>query len=175
MAYYTTFDANKGFHPVEVEESDREKTAFRTHVGLHQFKRMPFDLKTGPSVFLRLTDRILGRYKWQIALVYIDDIIIYSKAFEQHAEDVDTILQLVIKSGITLSPAKSDVAHPSIKALAHQVSNLGIGTLEETVRAVREFPRPHNVKALQRFLGLAVYYRKFVKGFAKIATPLYEL
>lgn len=175
MAYYTTFDANKGFHQVEVDESDREKTAFRTHVGLHQFKRMPFGLKTGPSVFQRLTDRILGRYKWQIALVYIDDIIIYSKTFDQHAKDVDTILQLVIKSGITLSPSKSYVAHHSIKALGHQVSNLGIGTLEETVRAVKEFPRPHNVKSLQRFLGLAVYYRKFVKGFAKIATPLYEL
>ena len=166
MAYYTTFDANKGFHQVEVDEKDREKTAFRTHVGLHQFKRMPFGLKTGPSVFQRLTDRILGRYKWQIALVYIDDIIIYSKTFDQHAKDVDTILKLVTKSGITLSPKKSYVAHHSIKALGHRVSNLGIGTLEETVRAVKEYPRPHNVKSLQRFLGLAVYYRKFVKNFA---------
>jgi hypothetical protein len=175
MAYYTTFDANKGFHQVEVDEKDREKTAFRTHVGLHQFKRMPFGLKTGPSVFQRLTDRILGRYKWQIALVYIDDIIIYSKTFEKHAEDVDTVLKLVRKSGITLSPSKSYVAHHSIKALGHRVSNLGIGTLEETVKAVKEYPRPHNVKALQRFLGLAVYYRKFVKNFARIATPLYDL
>lgn len=175
MAYYTTFDANKGFHQVEVDEKDREKTAFRTHVGLHQFKRMPFGLKTGPSVFQRLTDRILGHYKWQIALVYIDDIIIYSKTFEKHAQDVDTILKLVTKSGITLSPSKSYVAHHSIKALGHRVSNLGIGTLEETVRAVAEFPRPHNVKSLQRFLGLAVYYRKFVKNFARIASPLYEL
>lgn len=175
MAYYTTFDANKGFHQVEVDEKDREKTAFRTHVGLHQFKRMPFGLKTGPGVFQRLTDRILGHYKWQIALVYIDDIIIYSRTFQQHAQDVDTILKLVIKSGITLSPAKSYVAHHSIKALGHRVSNLGIGTLEETVRAVTEFPRPHNIKSLQRFLGLAVYYRKFVKNFARIAAPLYEL
>lgn len=136
---------------------------------------MPFGLKTGPSVFQRFTDRILGRCKWQIALVYIDDIIIYSKAFDQQAKDVDTILQSVIKAGITLSPSKSYVAHHSIKALSHQVSKLGIGSLEETVRAAKEFPRPHDVKALQRFLSLAVYYRKFVKGFAKIATPLYEL
>lgn len=136
---------------------------------------MPFGLKTGPSVFQRLTDRILGHYKWQIALVYIDDIIIYSKASDQHAKDVDAILKLVIKSGITLSPSKSYVAHHSIKALGHRVSNLGVDTLEETVRAVTEFPRPHNVKSLQRFLGLAVYYRKFVKNFARIAAPLYEL
>ncbi|KAI5448788.1 hypothetical protein NCC49_006590 [Naganishia albida] len=176
MAYYTTFDANKGFHQVEVDEKDREKTAFRTHVGLHQFKRMPFGLKTGPSVFQRLTDRILGHYKWQIALVYIDDIIIiYSKTFDKHVQDVDTILKLVRKSGITLSPSKGYVAHHSIKALGHRVSNLGIGTLEETVRAVTEFPRPQSVKSLQLFLGLAVYYRKFVRNFARIAAPLYEL
>lgn len=175
MSYYTTFDANKGFHQVEVDEKDREKTAFRTHAGLHQFKRMPFGLKTGPSVFQRLTDKILGRYKWQIALVYIDDIIIYSKNFQQHAKDVDTILQLVIKSGITLSPKKGYVAHHSIQALGHRVSNLGIGTLEETVRAVTEYPAPHNVKSLQRFLGLCAYYRKFVQNFARIATPLYLL
>lgn len=168
MSYYTPFDANKGFHQVVVDEKDREKTAFRTHVGLHQFKRMPFGLKTGPSVFQRLTDR-------QIALVYIDDIIIYSRDFSSHLADVDTILKLVIKSGITLSPKISYVAHHSIKALGHSVSNLGIGTLEETVRAVKEYPVPRNVKELQRFLGLAVYYRRFVRNFARITTPLYKL
>lgn len=111
----------------------------------------------------------------EIALVYIDDVIIYSKTFDKHVKDVNAIMKLVTKSGITLSPSKSYVAHHSIKTFGHRVSNLGIGTLEETVRAVTEFPRPHDVKSLQRFLGLAVYYRKFVKNFARIAAPLYEL
>jgi hypothetical protein len=73
---FTTFDANKGFHQIEIDPKDREKTAFRAHRGLHQYKRMPFGLKSGPGIFQRLMDKILGRYKWQIALVYIDDIII---------------------------------------------------------------------------------------------------
>lgn len=173
--YFTTFDANKGFHQVEINEEDRPKTAFRTHKGLHQFKRMPFGLKTGPSIFQRLTDKVLGRYKWQIALVYIDDIIIYSNSLKEHLSDVSTVLKLVGKSGITLSPKKCHIAYQSIKALGHTVSNLGIGTLEETVRAVKEYPIPHNVKSLQRFLGLAVYYRRFVQNFARLAAPLYEL
>jgi hypothetical protein len=74
-----------------------------------------------------------------------------------------------------LSPKKCHIAYQSIKALGHTVSNLGIGTLEETVRCVKEYPTPHNVKSLQRFLRLAVYYRRFVKDFARQAAPLYKL
>lgn len=173
--YFTTFDANKGFHQIEVDEADRQKTAFRTHRGLHQYKRMPFGLKSGPAVFQRLMDKVLGRYKWQIALVYIDDIIIYSKDFNEHLQDIDTVLGLVAKSGITLSPKKCHIAYQSLNALGHNISNLGIGTSDNNVEAVRKFPQPKNVKELQRFLGLCVYYRKFVKDFAKIAQPLYSL
>jgi hypothetical protein len=161
-AYFTTFDANKGFHQIQINEADREKTAFRTHKGLHQYKRMPFDLKSGPAVFQRLMDRVLGRFKWQIALVYIDDIIIYSKTFDDHVKDIKTILGLVAKSGITLSLKKCHIAYQSLTALGHTVSNLGIGTAEGTVEAVKKFPRPTSVKEIQRFLGLCVYYRRFV-------------
>jgi hypothetical protein len=122
-----------------------------------------------------LTDKVLGRYKWRVALVYIDDIIVYSNNFEDHVKDVSTVLGLVAKSDIRLSPKKCHIAYQSIKALGHTVSNLGIGTLEETVRSVKEYPTPHNVKSLQRFLGLAVYYRRFVKDFARQASPLYKL
>jgi transposase InsO family protein len=173
--YFTTFDANKGFHQIEIDPKDREKTAFRTHRGLHQYKRMPFGLKSGPGIFQRLMDKILGRYKWQIALVYIDDIIIYSKSFDDHLRDVETILSLVGKSGITLSPKKCHLGYQSLTALGHTISNLGIGTADGTVRAVTEFPKPSNKKELQRFLGLCVYYRRFVKDFSKIALPLYHL
>jgi transposase InsO family protein len=174
-AYFTTFDANKGFHQIEIDPKDREKTAFRTHRGLHQYKRMPFGLKSGPGIFQRLMDKILGRYKWQTALVYIDDIIIYSPDFETHLKDVDTVFGLVGKSGITLSPTKCHLGYQSLNALGHTISNLGIGTAEGTVKAVKEFPRPSNRKEVQRFLGLCVYYRRFVKDFSKIAKPLYHL
>jgi hypothetical protein len=174
-AYFSTFDANKGFHQIEIKEEDREKTAFRTHRGLHQYKLMPFGLKSGPAVFQRLMDKVLGRFKWQIALVYIDDIIIYSNDFDKHVKDFDTVLSLVAKSGLTLSLKKCHLAYQSITALGHTISNLGIGTADSTVQAVKSFPQPKNLKELQRFLGLCVYYRRFVKDFSKIAQPLYKL
>ena len=173
--YFTTFDANKGFHQIEIDPKDRPKTAFRTHKGLHQYKRMPFGLKSGPAVFQCLMDKVLGRFKWQIALVYIDDIIIYSKNFDSHVKDIETILTQVGKSGITLSPKKCHVGYQQLSALGHTVSNLGIGTAEGTVEAVRKFPEPRNVKELQRFLGLCAYYRRFVEKFSIIAHPLYNL
>jgi transposase InsO family protein len=174
-AYFTTFDANKGFHQIEIDPKDREKTAFRTHRGLHQYKRMPFGLKSGPGIFQRLMDKVLGRYKWQMALVYIDDIIIYSPDFNTHLKDIETVLSLVAKSGITLSPTKCHLGYQSLNALGHTISNLGIGTTEGTVRAVKEFPKPTTKKEVQRFLGLCVYYRRFVKDFSKLAKPLYHL
>jgi hypothetical protein len=173
--YFTTFDANKGFNQIKVAEQDRSKTAFRTHQGLHQYKRMPFGLKNGPSVFQRFMDHVLGRYKWQCVLVYIDDIIVYSPDFDQHLKDIDKILSLIVDSGLTLSPSKSHLAYQTIKALGHSISNLGIGTNDEAVKAVKEFPTPKNVHELKRFLGLAVYYRRFIKDFSSIAAPLHQL
>lgn len=175
VTYFTTFDANKGFHQIEIDPQDRPKTAFRTHRGLHQYKRMPFGLKSGPAVFQRLMDRILGRYKWQTALVYIDDIIVYSKDFDTHLKDVETVLSLVAESAITLSTKKSHVAYQSLETLGHTVSNLGIGTADGTIKAVKDFSQPTNVKELQRFLGPTAYYRRFLKDFSRIATPLYNL
>lgn len=95
--YFTTFDANKRFPQVNIVPEDQHKTAFCTHQGLHQFKRMPSGLKARPSVFQRLTDRILGRYKWQIALVYINDIIVYSEIFDKHIEDGNKVLHFNLK------------------------------------------------------------------------------
>lgn len=136
---------------------------------------MPFGLKNGPSVFQRLMYKVLGRIEWQTALVYIDDIIIYSKDVATHIKDIGTILSLVIKSGLTLSLTKFHLTYQSPTALGHTVSNLGIGTADGTVKAVKESPEPKNVKQHQRFLDLCVYYRRFVQGFAKIAAALYNL
>lgn len=96
---------------MDTNKEDQPKTVFRTHRGLHQFKRIPFGLKTGPSVFQRLTDMMLGRYKWQIALVYVNNIIVYSDNVDEHLQDIQKMLQLVTKSGITLLPKSRHVGY----------------------------------------------------------------
>ncbi|KAL1914161.1 uncharacterized protein VTP21DRAFT_10270 [Calcarisporiella thermophila] len=158
-SWFTSFDANKGSHQIPLtSEDDRAKTAFRTHLGLHQYTRMPFGVKNGPSIFQRLMDRLLGKRKWKMAVVYIDDLIISSKTFEEHLSHCSTILSLVISGGLTLSLKKSYLFFPKLTALGHSVSGLGIATLEDKTRTVAQWERPTTVKVLQKFLGLAVYY-----------------
>ncbi|CEH16608.1 pol polyprotein [Ceraceosorus bombacis] len=174
--WYTSLDANKGFQQtVCASTAVMDKLAFRTHMGLFRPKRMPFGVVNGPSVFQRLMDIILGKSKWKHTIVYIDDTITYSDTFEEHLEHLRDVLQRIIASGITLSLKKSNIAQTSIKALGHTISNIGIGTAPHNVEAVNKFPTPTNVKELQRFLGMAVYYRRFIKDFAKIAAPLNKL
>jgi hypothetical protein len=124
----------------------------------------------GYRVETRLMDKVLGRFKWKTALVYIDDIIICSKDFALHVKDVEDILTQVGKSGITLSPKKCHIGYQELSALHHTVRNLSIGTADGMVEAVRKLPEPRNVKKLQRFLGICAYYRPFVKGFSIIAN-----
>jgi hypothetical protein len=173
--WFSTFDANSGFHQIPVAPGDREKLAFRTHEGHFQYKRMPFGIRNGPSVFQRVMDRILGNAKWAYALVYIDDIVVYSDTFEQHLEHLDKLFSKILTSGLTLSIPKSHVCQREILALGHHVSRLGIGMNKENVRAIADFKRPSSVKEVQSFLGLAGYYRRFIQNFAQIARPLTHL
>ncbi|CAO1622711.1 unnamed protein product [Sympodiomycopsis kandeliae] len=174
--WFSSFDANKGFHQTEcATDEDKDKLAFRTHLGLKRFTRMPFGIHKGPGVFQRLTDKILGACKWQHALVYIDDIIIYSDTFEDHCKHLQDVLSRVVRSGITLAFKKSHIAHQRIQALGHTISDIGITTAPHNTDAIRAFPRPTTVKEIQRFIGMAVYYRRFIQDFARICQPLYAL
>ncbi|CAF1453980.1 unnamed protein product, partial [Didymodactylos carnosus] len=95
--YFSTFDCNKGFHQIELAtDDDKQKTAFRSHLGLKQYKRMPFGLKNGSAIFQRVMDKILKQYNWKLALVYVDDLIVSSVTFEEHLDYCDKILKLLI-------------------------------------------------------------------------------
>ena len=102
----SSLDALSGFTQLELDLDDVEKTAFRTHRGLFQFRRMPFGLQNGPSIFQRIMQGILSPYLWLFCLVYIDDIVVYSKSYKEHIKHLDLVLGAVEKAGITLSPSK---------------------------------------------------------------------
>ena len=124
----SSLDTLSGFTQLEMHEDDIEKTAFRTHRGLFQFKRMPFRLRNGPSIFQRVMQGILAPYLWIFCLVYIDDIVIYSKNYEDHIEHLDKVLEAIELAGITLSPVKCHLFYSSILLLGHKVSHLGLST-----------------------------------------------
>ena len=118
----STFDSLAGFTQLEIAEDEREKTAFRTHRGLWQFRRMPFDLQNEPSIFQRVTQTILAPYLWLFTLVYIDDIVVYSVEFKDHVVHIRLVLHAVRKAKLTLSPAKCFLGYCSLLLLGQRAS-----------------------------------------------------
>jgi len=116
----SSLDALSGFTQLELDPNDIEKTAFRTHRGLFQFCCMPFGLRNGPVIFQHVMQNILAPYLWLFCLVYIDDIVVYSKSYEEHIDHLDKVLEAVEKSGITLSPNKCHLFYGSILLLGHK-------------------------------------------------------
>lgn len=162
----SSLDALLGFTQLEMDEEDVEKTAFRTHRGLFQFKRMLFGLRNGPSIFQRVMQGILAPYLWIFCLVYINDIVIYSKTYEAHMNHLDKVLEAIEQAGITLSPVKCHLFYSSILLLGHKVSHLGLSTHLEKVQAILELQRPSKLSQLQTFLGMAVYFSAFIPYYA---------
>ena len=164
-----------GSHQPELAEEDIEKTAFRTHQGLFQFRRLPFGLRNGPSIFQRVMQGILAPYLWIFCLVYIDDIVIYSKSYEEHIEHLDKVLEAIEKAGLTLSPKKCHLFYGSILLLGHKVSRLGLSTHAEKVKAIIELERPRKLSQLQAFLGMVIYFSAFIPYYTSICAPLFQL
>ena len=175
MQVLLTFDALAGFTQLEMADEDKDKTAFRCHLGLWQFKRMPFGLHNGPSIFQRLMQGILAPYLWLFALVYIDDIVVYSSSWEDHIAHLDTVLSAIAAAGITLSPPKCFIGYSSILLLGQKVSRLGLSTHQEKVQAIMDLARPTSMSDLQKFLGMVVYFSTYIPFYSFIATPLFEL
>lgn len=171
----SSLEALSGFTQIEVEDVDIEKTAFRTHPGLFQFRRMPFGVKNGPSICQRTMHNILAPFLWLFTLVYIDDIVVYSKTYEEHLEHLERVLEAIERAGLTLSPKKCHLFYSSILLLGHKVSMLGLSTHEEKVKAITELKRPTKLSKLQTFLEMVVYFSVFIPYYASILSPLFQL
>jgi hypothetical protein len=157
----SSFDALAGFTQLEMSDDAKEKTAFRSHRGLWQFHWMPFGLRNGPSVFQRVMQGVLSPYLWLFTLVYIDDIVVFSKSWDEHLVHLDKVLRAITSAGITLSPLKCFVGYSSILLLRQKVSWLGLSTHKEKVAAIQELVRPTHISDLQKFLGMCVYFAAY--------------
>ena len=169
---FSTLDCNAGYWQISVAPNDRDKTAFVSHHGLYRFKRMPFGLANAPGTFQRAADVILASVWWQFAIVYLDDIVIYSDSVEQHFEHLTTVLSLLNKAGLTLRIEKCKFLHTTIDYLGHVIRPGKLHVASKNVEAVRNFAPPRTITELRSFLGLCNVYRRFVRDFAEKATPL---
>ncbi|GJY82864.1 putative reverse transcriptase domain-containing protein [Tanacetum coccineum] len=149
---YSKIDLRSGYHQLRVREEDIPKTAFRTRYGHYEFQVMPFGLTNAPAVFMDLMNRVCKPYLDKFIIVFIDDILIYSKNKKEHEEHLKAILELLKKEefqGIHVDPAK--------------------------IESIKDWASPKTPTEIRQFLGLASYYQRFIKGFSKIAKPMTKL
>lgn len=170
--FFTTLDLKSGFHQILLSEADREKTAFSVKNGKYEFCRLAFGLKNAPSIFQRAIDDVLREHIGKRCFVYVDDVIIFSKNEQLHLEDVEKVLKSLFKANMRVSAEKSKFFQNIVEYLRFLVSEGGIKTCAEKVETIQNFPEPTSLRGLRSFLGLAGYYRCFIKDYAKIAKPL---
>jgi len=172
---FTTLDCNSGYWQIPVRNEDRDKTAFVTHVGVHRFKRMPFGLCNAPATFQRALDMILAQVKWRNALVYLDDVIIYSHTIQEHYDHVNFVLHHLRQAGVSLQLKKCHFFQPRVDYLGHVVTPGKLAVAQKNVDTLAQAKHPQTRTELRSFLGMCNVYRRFVPHFAKKASPLTEL
>ena len=173
--YFSTLDLASGYWQVELKEEDREKSAFVTSKGLFEFNVMPFGLSGAPGTFQRLMEAVLAGLQWEICLAYLDDVIVFSKTFQGHLENLRLVFDRMREAGLKMKPKKCKFCLREVACLGHIVSDQGVKTDPAKVADVREWPTPRNQEDVRKFMGLASYYRRFIKNFAQIAAPLNNL
>lgn len=173
--YFTTLDLAKGYYQVPVAPADQPKTAFTSHRGLYEFKAMPFGLKGAPATFQRLMMSLLREENWEELLIYLDDVLIFSRSFEEHMILLDKVFAKFRIANLKLQPTKCSFARSEVKYIGHVVSCSGVAPDDEKIRAVRDFPCPKSVAEIRRFVGMASWFRRFIKDFSTIAKPLTTL
>ena len=173
--YLSTLDLMSGYLQVEMDPESREKTAFITHSGLYEYNVMPFGATNAPALFQRLMNTVFGDVQYKFLLIYLDDLVIYSSTFEEHLHHLEEVFKRLRAAGLTLKPSKCVFARSQVHFLGHVISQEGIRPNPEKVSAIEKYPVPKTVKDVRAFLGICNYYRRFVRDFAKKASPLVRL
>ena len=173
--WFSTLDLYSGYWQVGVENEDKPKTAFITRKGLFQFRVLPFGLCNAPATFERLMEVVLAGLQWDICLIYLDDIITFGKSFDEAVENLEKVLDRLRTAGLKLKPKKCELFSKSVSFLGHIISDDGVATEPEKIKAVQDWPVPIDQTEVRSFLGLCGYYRRFIKGYAEIAKPMHTL
>ena len=173
--FFSTLDLFSGYWQIEIEESDKQKTAFTTDDGHFEFNRMPFGLTNAPATFQRLINNVLRPALKKYALVYLDDVIIFSKTIEEHIQHIESVFKLLREAGLKIKLSKCTFLQKQVEYLGHIVTEKGIGPDPKKLLSITNYPTPKNCDELRSFLGLAGYYRKFVKNYADKAHSLTQL
>ncbi|GKB40269.1 putative reverse transcriptase domain-containing protein [Tanacetum coccineum] len=172
---YSKIDLRSGYHQLRVREEDISKTAFRTRYGHYEFQVMPFGLTNAPAVFMDLMNRVCKPYLDKFVIVFIDDILIYSKNKKEHEEHLKAILELLKKEELYAKFSKCEFWIPKVQFLGHVIDSQGIHVDFAKIESIKDWASPKTPTEIRQFLGLTGYYRRFIEGFSKIAKPMTKL
>ena len=172
-AYVTKLDLLKGYYQIPLSEEAKKISAFVTPDGLYQYTVLPFGMRNAPAVFQRLMSVITTGLEG--VSVYLDDLVVYSSSWPQHLAALKALFQRLSDAKLTVNLAKSEFGHARITFLGHEVGGGIVASVAAKVDAICKVPIPSNQKAVQRFLGMAGYYRRFCPNFSVVAAPLTDL
>ncbi len=170
--YYTKLDLRNAYNLIRIREGDDWKTAFSTTSGHYEYLVMPFGLANSPSVFQAFMNDIFRDMLDRWVIVYIDDILIYSDTQEEHVRHVQSVLKWLLQHQLYVKAEKCEFHQTNTSFLGYVISQDGVSMDDKKVQAVLDWPQPQTVKELQRFLGFANFYRRFIRNFSSIASPL---
>ncbi|MGL4850115.1 MAG: reverse transcriptase domain-containing protein, partial [Clostridium sp.] len=174
-SYFSKMDAESGYHQIDMDPRDIEKTAFACREGLFEFTKMPFGLVNAPATFQRTMDMVLKPFLYKFVIVYMDDILIYSRSLEEHKEHLREVRRKLEEVGLRLNVKKCEYGKREIKILGHTISGGCVKVDEEKVKTIRSLPVPDTRKKLQSFLGLFNYCTKHIKDSYKLTAELYAV
>ena len=174
--HFSCIDLKSGFWQVKMAEESRQYTAFTVgSMGVYEFLRMPFGLCNAPATFQHLMQECLGELNLTYTLIYLDDVIVFSSTPEEHLVRLRAVLERFLEHGLKLKPSKCHFFRTEIDYLGHKVSADGMTPGTDNVKGIAEMAPPTTVTEVRRFLGATGFYRRFIKGYAKIAKPLSDL
>ncbi|KAI3682772.1 hypothetical protein L1987_83010 [Smallanthus sonchifolius] len=174
-SFYSKIDLHSGYHQLRIQEEDVPKTAFRTRYGHYEFLVMPFGLTNAPAVFMDLMNRVCKPYLDKFMIVFIDDILIYSRTKEDHEHHLKLILELLRNEKLYAKFSKCEFWIREVHFLGHVINKEGIHVDPSKIEAIKNWEAPKTPTEVRQFLGLAGYYRRFIENFSKIALPLTTL
>ena len=174
--YFTVLDMKSGYHQIELEEKHKERTAFTVGpLGFYQYERLPFGLCNAPATYQRMMEQVLDDLNNNVCHIYLDDVIIVGKSFEEHLDRIQQVLKRFRDHNSKLSPKKCAFFRDQVKYVGHIVSVDGVRTDPDKLSKIVDWPTPCNIDDVRSFLGFAGYYRRFVCNFSKLAKPLHDL
>ena len=174
--YFSKIDLRSGYHQIRIHPDDVPKTAFRTRYGHFEFLVLPFGLTNAPATFMHLMHQAFRPYLDRFVLVFLDDILIYSKTLAEHEQHVRTVLDVLRSQQLYAKESKCELFQSEVEFLGHRVGADGVRMMmDDKVKAIADWPTPKRVFDVRSFLGAAGYYRKFIRDFSALAAPLTEL